>query len=61
MSQPVALITGAARRIGAAITRQLWQQGYRVVIHCHHSLAEAQQLAEELNGTKADSACVLQA
>lgn len=61
MTQPVALITGAARRIGAAITRQLWQQGYRVIIHCHHSLTEAEQLAQELNSTKTDSACVVQA
>lgn len=61
MSKPVALITGAARRIGATIARQLWQQGYRVIIHCHHSLAEAEQLTQELNSAIADSAIVLQA
>ncbi|RTE66794.1 pteridine reductase [Amphritea opalescens] len=61
MKHPVALITGAARRIGATITRQLWQQGYRVIIHCHHSHHEAEQLAKELNSLRADSATVLQA
>jgi len=61
VTQPVALITGAARRIGATIARQLWQQGYRVIIHCHHSTEAAGLLADELNGLKPDSARVLQA
>jgi len=59
--QPVALITGAARRIGETIARQLWQQGYRVIIHCHHSTEAAALLADELNGLKPASASVLQA
>lgn len=61
MTQPVALITGAARRIGATIARQLWLQGYRVIIHCHHSTEAAGLLADELNELKPDSARVLQA
>ncbi|MBR9866537.1 MAG: pteridine reductase [Oceanospirillales bacterium] len=61
MIQPVALITGAARRIGETIARQLWQQGYRVIIHCHHSTEDAALLADELNGLKPASARVLQA
>ncbi|WP_299204872.1 pteridine reductase [uncultured Amphritea sp.] len=61
MTQPVALITGAARRIGATIARQLWQQGYRIIVHCHHSLDAANQLALELNELKPDSVRVLQA
>lgn len=61
MIQPVALITGAARRIGETIARQLWQQGYRVIIHCHHSTEAAALLADELNGLKPASARVLQA
>ncbi|MBA3537519.1 MAG: pteridine reductase [Tatlockia sp.] len=56
----VALITGAARRIGAAIACQLHQAGFRVLIHCHHSLVEAQQLAETLNQQRLQSAQVLQ-
>ncbi len=57
----VALITGAARRIGAEIARALHQAGYRVVIHCHQSLAAAQQLAATLNHQRPNSALVVQA
>lgn len=61
MNHPVALITGAARRIGAEIARQLHHQGYRVLIHYHHSEAEAQALLAELNYQVHDSARYLQA
>jgi pteridine reductase len=54
-----ALVTGAARRVGAQIVRTLHAEGARVVIHCHRSIAGAQRLAEELNGVRADSAAVL--
>ncbi len=60
-TQPVALITGAARRIGACIARRLHQAGYRVVIHYQHSSQQAQQLAADLNRLQADSAITLQA
>ncbi|WP_028115404.1 pteridine reductase [Ferrimonas senticii] len=56
----VALVTGSAKRIGAAIIRQFHQQGYRVLIHCRHSKDEAERLAASLNLTRADSAQVLQ-
>lgn len=56
MSDKVVLITGAARRIGAEIARTLHSLGYRVVLHYHHSAAEAQQLAAELNASRPDSA-----
>ena len=58
---PVALVTGAARRIGAAIAQHLHAAGFRVVIHCHQSKAAAQALADELNQLQADSAKVLMA
>ncbi len=58
---PVALITGAARRIGAALARGLHEDGYRVVIHYRGSGAEAAQLREDLEQRRADSAAVLQA
>ena len=58
---PVALVTGAARRIGAEIARTLHQEGFRVAIHCHQSLSDATQLARVLNAQRADSACVVQA
>ncbi len=59
--QPVALVTGSARRIGATIVRTLHQHGYRVLIHYHHSSADAEALAIELNQQKNDTACVLHA
>ncbi len=47
MSQ-VVLITGAAKRIGAAIARELAQAGYALALHCHRSRVQADALAEEL-------------
>lgn len=55
-----ALITGAGRRIGASITKALHEAGFTTIIHCHTSLLPAQQLAEQLNSTRPDSAFVLQ-
>ncbi|KTD52106.1 pteridine reductase [Legionella quinlivanii] len=52
----VALITGAARRIGAVIAGHLHQAGYRVAIHYHQSEAEANSLALQFNQQQADSA-----
>ena len=57
----VALVTGAARRIGAGIATHLHQAGFRVVIHCHHSQKEAEKLAETMNRRCKDSATVLRA
>lgn len=52
----VALITGAARRIGAAIARTLHARGADVAIHYRGSAEEAADLADELNSRRADSA-----
>ena len=54
------LITGAARRVGAAIARRLHGAGCNVVIHCNRSRTEADALARELNGTRPKSATVVQ-
>lgn len=43
-----ALVTGGARRIGAAICRALAADGWRVVIHCNRSRGEAAALAGEI-------------
>lgn len=56
----VALVTGGARRIGAAIVQKLHAAGYKVVIHCHQSLQEAHNLAADLNEQRPNSAFVLQ-
>lgn len=51
----VALVTGAARRIGAAIVSQLHQAGYRIALHYHYSEQEAIRLAAPLNQQRPDS------
>jgi pteridine reductase len=52
----VALVTGAARRIGAAIARELHRRGCRVIIHYLHNEQAAVELAGELNAIRGDSA-----
>lgn len=46
--QPAALVTGAGRRIGAAIARALAGTGRPVALHANSSAKEAQVLADEI-------------
>ena len=55
----VALVTGAARRIGAAIARRLHGAGAKVVLHYRGTENEAAQLEKELNAARAGSALKL--
>lgn len=57
----VALITGAARRIGAAIATTLHAAGANVVIHYRESENDAVELAARLNRLRAGSALIAQA
>lgn len=57
----VVLVTGAAKRVGAALARGFHAQGARVAIHFHRSLTAAQSLRQELNSQRADSAILVQA
>ncbi len=61
MTARTVLITGAARRIGAAVARHLHAQGFCVAVHCHRSAAEGADLAAGFNEERADSAAVVQA
>jgi pteridine reductase len=56
-----ALVTGAAKRIGAVIARTLHGAGANVAIHYHRSAEEAEQLAAELNRARGGSAFALAA
>ncbi|MFZ9086282.1 MAG: pteridine reductase [Steroidobacteraceae bacterium] len=57
----VALLTGAARRLGAAMARRLHAGGASVAIHYRGSAAAAPALVEELNEARPGSAIALQA
>lgn len=61
MTKKVALITGAARRVGAEVARYLHTQGMNVIIHYLTSVKEAEQLAETLNAQRPNSAAILAA
>jgi pteridine reductase len=61
MQDHTALITGAAKRIGAEISRMLHAEGMNIAIHYRSSKHEAQALCNELNALRANSAIILQA
>ncbi|MGN6496775.1 MAG: SDR family oxidoreductase [Tsuneonella sp.] len=48
MNPPAVLVTGGAKRIGAAIARAFGAAGWHVVIHCRRSRDDAEALAAEL-------------
>lgn len=58
---PVALVTGAARRIGLEIARQLHNAGFNIVLHYRNSAAEAQAAADAMNQIRANSVFLIQA
>ncbi|UXN04703.1 SDR family oxidoreductase [Bartonella sp. HY406] len=47
-SQPVALITGGAKRLGAAIAEDLARHGFQVAIHCNGSQEQAASFVNKL-------------
>ena len=60
-SRPVALVTGASKRIGACISRLLHRRGYNLALHYGRSQRQAETLAGELNADVPGSAAVFQA
>lgn len=61
MSAPVALITGAAKRVGARIARHLHAAGFDLALHHRQSAAEMAALTAELEARRPRSTLVLQA
>ena len=60
MAPAIALITGAARRIGRALALDLARHGWAIALHCNSSTAEAEALASTLRSQGA-SVAVLRA
>lgn len=59
--RPVALITGAGKRVGAVIARTLHAAGYDLALHYRHSAAEAELLAASLERQRDGSTFTVQA
>ena len=61
LSGKVALVTGGAKRVGAAIARRLHREGANLMLHYRGSEREAKALREELNAARANSVALVQA
>ncbi len=59
--RPVALVTGAAKRIGACIARRLHAGGFDLALHYRGSRTAMETLVAELESARAGSAFALQA
>ena len=61
MQGKVVLVTGGAKRVGAAICRRLHAAGAELAVHYHSSAQEALALQDELNELRPKSAAAFQA
>ncbi len=61
MQGKVVLVTGGAKRVGAAICRRLHAAGATLMLHYRASAGEARLLQAELNHVRADSVALIQA
>ncbi len=59
--EAVAVITGAAQRIGRQVAQRLHERGFTIVVHYRKSSEAAASLCEELNAKRADSALAMAA
>jgi pteridine reductase len=60
LGRKAVLITGGAKRIGAATSRTLHAAGMNIIIHYRSSQQEADELCYELNQQRENSAHVAQ-
>lgn len=60
LNNKVYLITGGAKRVGAAICRELHAHGAHLMIHYNTSQTEARALQTELNLQRANSVAIIQ-
>ena len=60
LANKVVLITGGAKRVGAAICRELHAHGAQLMIHYNKSQTEARALQAELNLQRANSVAIIQ-
>lgn len=58
-SRPVAVITGAAKRVGAVMAETFCEAGYDLAVSYRHSRAEAEALAARCEAKRAQSCLVL--
>ncbi len=58
---PAAIVTGGAKRIGAAIARVLHSNGFNICLHYRSSAGAADQLVNELNLQRENSAIAVNA
>jgi pteridine reductase len=61
LSGKVALVTGGAKRVGAAIVRRLHGAGASLMLHYRGSEREAKALRAELNAARSNSVALVQA
>ena len=54
------VITGGARRVGAAVVRRLHAAGANLVVHYRSSAKQARELRDELTGGRPDSVVLVQ-
>ncbi|HSI25572.1 MAG TPA: pteridine reductase [Methylotenera sp.] len=60
LNNKTVLITGGAKRVGAAICRELHAHGANLMIHYNTSTADARALQAELNLQRANSVAIIQ-
>src|SRR5437867_4526355 len=57
-SRQVAIVTGASRGIGAAIAKQLGEDGYAIVVNYSGNAAEAQKVVDAITATQGQAIAV---